>query len=103
MTLQDTNNRGRALFATPLEEALELLGNSMECHRVLIIFTDGDAETAIPRDIIRHHNPGLEIQVFTFLVGYGGDSANLKEVACNNRGHVPILHTVYHQIPIPQA
>ena len=55
-SLSDMNNVGRAHFASPMEMALRLLGNSTECHRVLIIFTDGERETPLPTDDINDGN-----------------------------------------------
>jgi hypothetical protein len=39
-----------------------LLGNSTECHRVLIIFSDGERETPLPIDLVRA-NKDLEVGV----------------------------------------
>ena len=104
MLLRDTNNKGRAHFSQPLQDYLWLLGNSTECHTVLIIFSDGERETPLPINLVRRNNRGKEVgvacsrrphpldalysqvQIFTFLVGGGPDHANLKAVACENRG-----------------
>jgi hypothetical protein len=52
---------------------------------VLIIFSDGERETPLPIDLVRA-NKDLEVQIFSFLVGGGPDDANMKIVACENRG-----------------
>ena len=63
-TLPDTNNRGRALFTKSIKNAVRLLGNSMECHRVLIIFTDGESESQLSYDI---NNSGLEVVIIMMM------------------------------------
>ena len=61
LLLADTNNIGRAQFSDPLRESLRLLGNSTECHRVLIVFSDGESETELSNDIVRENNPRREV------------------------------------------
>ena len=56
LSLPDTVNVGRALFSSPVETALRLLGNASECHRVLVIFSDGERETKLPEDVFRENN-----------------------------------------------
>ena len=63
MSLSDRNNVGRAQFDQPLRDSLMLLDNSMECHRVLIIFSDGDRETKISTDLVRKHNKDNKVGV----------------------------------------
>ena len=63
MLLPDTNNVGRAHFSQPLQDYLRLLGNSTECHRVLIVFSDGEKETLLPVDLVRANNKDLEVGV----------------------------------------
>lgn len=41
-------------------------------------------------DVLATVPPCPQVQVMTFLVGYGGDNANLESVACQNRGQVPV-------------
>ena len=62
-SVPDTENEGRAQFSPPLQEALWLLGNSTECHRVLIVFTDGERETHLPIDLVRENNKDIEVCV----------------------------------------
>ena len=66
MSLRDRNNIGRAQFTHPLRHSLLLLDNSTECHRVLIIFSDGDSETAIPTGLVRSFNRDNEVGVANY-------------------------------------
>lgn len=68
MSLSDTNNAGRAEFTTPLRESLLLLGNSTECHRVLIIFSDGERETSISTDLVKQYNSNREVGVVLIVL-----------------------------------
>ena len=51
VVLSSNNTRGKAEFAVALELAAEVLGNSSECHRSIVIFTDGDTETLVQREV----------------------------------------------------
>ncbi|CAI8008700.1 Voltage-dependent calcium channel subunit alpha-2/delta-1 [Geodia barretti] len=99
MLLPDTNNVGRAHFSQPLQDYLRLLGNSTECHRVLIVFSDGEKETPLPVDLVRANNKDLEVQIFSFLVGGGPDDANMKIVSCQNRGRMGKIREYFDIIP----
>ena len=101
MTMDD--NFGRAYFPAAVDMAFEALNNSSECHKVIVVFTDGDgvglkdnfdmsnankevcylvvitASAVIPISL-------FQVRLFTYLIGRGSNHPRLKTVACSNRG-----------------
>ncbi|GAB6029122.1 Voltage-dependent calcium channel subunit alpha-2/delta-1, variant 2 [Chamberlinius hualienensis] len=86
---------GMSSYSAALEFAFQAFNNfsaekrdyeGAECHKVVMIFTDGGTDK--PEDILEKYNKKKNIRIFTYAVGPHAIPVNaVKWLACENRGY----------------